>query len=165
MKSRLLQLAILLMVLATMACRPMMFWRDPLIKGATHLVGEGGRPMDGDGEPITLNFIHLQGNLEDTIASVETGPLGQFVSPKLVPGTYAVEAMLPGFVIEKQVVEVRSHEHKRVDFTLYQIGESEGRSMTEADEDSIAAPGQVQIGRPKFWLSKRPNVYHQGGGS
>ena len=51
---------------------------------------------------------------------------------------------------EDELVEVRSHEHKRVDFTLYRIGEAEGRSLAEADENNIAAPGQVQIGRPKF---------------
>ena len=150
MKSKLIQLAVLVLVLTAMGCRPMMFWREPLIHGDTHLIGDNGQPIDGVGEPIILNFIHLEGNLEDTFVSVETGPLGRYVSPKLFPGTYAVEAMLPGFVLEKSVVEVRSHEHKRVDFTLYRIGEAEGRSLAEADEYNIAAPGQVQIARPKF---------------
>ena len=150
MKSKLIQLAVLVLVLAAMGCRPMMFWRDPMIHGDTRLIGDNAQPIDGVGEPIILNFIHLEGNLEDTFVSVETGPLGRYVSPKLFPGTYAVEAMLPGFVLEKSVVEVRSHEHKRVDFTLFRIGEAEGRSLAEADEYNIAAPGQVQIGRPKF---------------
>jgi hypothetical protein len=150
MKSKLIQMAVLVFVLAAMGCRPMMFWREPMIHGDTRLIGDNGQPIDGVGEPIILNFIQLDGNLEDTLVSVETGPLGQYISPKLFPGNYAVEAMLPGFVIEKQVVEVRSHEHKRVDFTLYRIGEAEGRSLAEAEELEIAAPGQVQIGPPNF---------------
>ena len=90
------------------------------------------------------------GTLEGTLLSVETDPLGRYRSPKLIPGTYTVEAMLPGYVIERSVVVVRSHEYKRVDLALYRIGEADGKSLSEADEDNIHAPGEVQIGRPKF---------------
>lgn len=134
-------------VLVLAGCRPMMFWRHPLIHGQTQVVGA---PATGtEGTPITLNFIHHQGSLEDTLVSVEADPAGRYRSPELVPGAYTVEAMLPGYVIAESVVEVRSHEYKRVDMKLYRIGEAEGRTMTEAEEDNIRAPGQVQIGRPK----------------
>jgi hypothetical protein len=99
---------------------------------------------------VTLNFIHQEGTLEGTLVSVETDPLGRYRSPKLVPGTYTVEAMLPGYVIARAVVVVRSHEYKRADFDLHRIGEAEGKTLSEATDDNIPAPGEVQIGRPKF---------------
>jgi hypothetical protein len=140
----------LLAALAATACRPLMFWRDPLIHGQAKLMGEPLPSTEATDVPVTLNFIHQEGTLEDTLVSVEADPLGRFRSPKLVPGTYTVEAMVPGYVIERAVVLVRSHEYKRVDFNLYRIGEAEGKSLSEALEDNIAAPGQVQIARPKF---------------
>ena len=150
MHRRIIYAAGLLAVLGTLACRPMMFWRDPLIHGQTKLMGEALPPTDATDVPVTLNFIHQEGTLEGTLLSVETDLLGRYRSPKLVPGTYTVEAMLPGYVIERSVVVVRSHEYKRVDLALYRIGEADGKSLSEADEDNIHAPGEVQIGRPKF---------------
>lgn len=150
MNSRILYATALLAVLGTTACRPLMFWRDPLIHGQTKLMGEALPPAAAADVPVTLNFIHQEGTLEDTLLSVETDPLGRFRSPKLVPGTYTVEAMIPGYVIERTVVVVRSHEYKRVDFNLYRIGEAEGKTLSEASEDNIPAPGEVQIARPKF---------------
>jgi hypothetical protein len=127
-----------------------MFWRDPLIHGQARLMGEAVPPTTGTDVPVTLNFIHQEGTLEGTLLAAETDPLGKYRSPKLVPGTYTVEAMLPGFVIGRATVVVRSHEYKRVDFNLYRIGEAEGKTLSEAFEDNIPAPGEVQIGRPKF---------------
>jgi hypothetical protein len=127
-----------------------MFWRDPLIHGQARLTGEAMPSVAGTDVPVTLNFIHQEGTLEGTLLAAETDPLGRYRSPKLVPGTYTVEAMLPGYVIGRTVVVVRSHEYKRVDFDLYRIGEAEGKSLSEALEDNIPAPGEVQIGRPKF---------------
>jgi hypothetical protein len=150
MNSRILYATALLAVLGATACRPLMFWRDPLIHGQTKLMGEALPSTAGTDVPVTLNFIHQEGTLEGTLLSVETDPLGRYRSPKLVPGTYTVEAMLPGYVIERAVVVVRSHEYKRVDLNLYRIGEAEGKTLSEAGEDNIAAPGEVQIARPKF---------------
>ena len=150
MHSKILYAFGLLAVLGTTACRPMMFWRDPLIHGQAKLMGEALPPTDATDVPVTLNFIHQEGTLEGTLLSVETDLLGRYRSPKLVPGTYTVEAMLPGYVIERSVVVVRSHEYKRVDLALYRIGEADGKSLSEADDDNIHAPGEVQIARPKF---------------
>ncbi len=150
MNSKILYAAGLLAFLGTTACRPLMFWRDPLIHGQAKLMGGPLAPTDATDVPVTLNFIHQEGTLEGTLLSVETDPLGRYRSPKLVAGTYTVEAMLPGYVIGRMVVVVRSHEYKRVDFNLSRIGEAEGKTLAEALEDNIAAPGEVQIGRPKF---------------
>jgi hypothetical protein len=150
MMNRILAASALLAILGTTACRPMMFWRDPLIHGQTKLMGEPLPDTAGTNVPVTLNFIHQEGTLEGTLLSVETDPLGKYRSPKLVPGTYTVEAMLPGYVIGRAEVVVRSHEYKRVDISLYRIGEAEGKTLSEAGEDNIAAPGEVQIARPKF---------------
>lgn len=150
MKSRFLYAVALLALLAAVACRPLMFWRDPLIHGQANLMGAPLPSTASTDVPVTLNFIHQEGTLEGTLLSVETDPLGRYRSPKLVPGTYTVEAMLPGYVIERAVVVVRSHEYKRVDLNLYRIGESEGKTLAEAGDDNIAAPGEVQIARPKF---------------
>lgn len=149
MNHRILYATGLLALLGATACRPLMFWRDPLIHGQARLMGEALPPTDSTDVPVTLNFIHQEGTLEGTLLAVETDPLGKFRSPKLVPGTYTVEAMLPGYVIGRAVVVVRSHEYKRIDFNLYRIGEAEGKSLSEAFEDNIPAPGEVQIARPK----------------
>jgi hypothetical protein len=108
------------------------------------------RPAPGtENVPITVNFIHHQGTLDDTLISVEADPLGKFRSPELVPGVYTVEAMLPGYVVAETIVEVKKHQHRKLSLTLYPIGEAEGRAMTEAEEENIKAPGQVQIGKPQ----------------
>jgi hypothetical protein len=150
MTSRILGAAALLAILGATACRPLMFWRDPLIHGQTKLMGEALPSTVATDVPVTLNFIHQEGTLEGTLVSVEADPVGRYRSPKLVPGTYTVEAMLPGYVIGRAVVVVRSHEYKRADFNLYRIGEAEGKTLSEATDDNIPAPGEVQIGRPKF---------------
>ncbi len=150
MRSKILYATGLLAIVGATACRPLMFWRDPLIHGQAKLMGEALPPTDATDVPVILNFIHQEGTLESTLLSAEADPLGRYRSPKLVPGTYTVEAMLPGYVIQRAVVVVRSHEYKRVDLSLYRIGEAEGKTLSEALEDGIAAPGEVQIARPKF---------------
>lgn len=125
------------------------FWRAPMILGEARIMGAPAQPPGTEDVPITVNFIHHQGTLDDTLISVETDPLGKFRSPELVPGAYTVEAMLPGYVVAEAIVEVKNHQHKKLNLTLYPIGEAEGRAMTEAQEENIKAPGQVQIGKPQ----------------
>ena len=148
MRPNLLFASLFLATLAAAGCRPLMFWRETLIQGQTKLVGKDG--TSATTAPVTLNFINLQGSIEDSLISAQTDSLGKYRSPKLLPGKYTVEAMVPGFIIERTMVVVKNHEFKRVDFTLRQIGEAEGLSMKEAEEDNIRAPGQVRISRPKF---------------
>jgi hypothetical protein len=136
-------------VVATTGCSSMMFWRPPMILGEARTMGNAPPPVGTEGVPITVNFIYHEGTLDDTLISVETDPLGKFRSPELLPGVYTVEAMLPGYIVAESTVEVKNHEHKKLDLSLYPIGEAEGRAMTEAEEENIKAPGQVQIGRPQ----------------
>ena len=147
---RLAGTVVLLAILgSSTGCRSLMFWRKPTILGQAQLTDANGTLLtDRKPEGITMNFINLQGSLEDTLLSVQTDPLGQFRSPELVPGEYAVEASLAGFVIERQNVLVRSHEYKRVNFVLRKIGERTGRSQRESEDDNIPTPGEVQIGPP-----------------
>lgn len=138
-----------LVAIGTTGCTSMMFWRAPMIKGDARMAGEAARPTGAEDAPITVNFIHHEGTLDDTLISVETDPLGRFQSPELLPGVYTVEAMSPGYVVAESIVEVKNHQHQKLRFTLYPIGEAEGRSMTEAEEENIKTPGQVQIGPPQ----------------
>ena len=148
-RTRTLQAALLLILASASACslaRPLLFWRDPLIRGRTVLLDENGAPLETpSGAAITVNFIHRGGRIENSILSVQAEPAGGYRSPALLPGQYTVEALLPGFVIESQTVEVRSHEHRRVDFALKRIRETTSRSLREAQEENLPHPGEVQI--------------------
>jgi hypothetical protein len=141
-------LAVLAAAILTTGCTSMMFWRAPMIKGDARMAGQATQPAGTENQPITVNFIQHEGTLDDTLVSVETDPLGRFQSPELVPGVYTVEAMLPGYVVAESTVEVKNHEHRKLNLTLYPIGEAEGRTMNEAEEENIKAPGEVQIGQP-----------------
>jgi hypothetical protein len=148
-RTRTLRAALLLALASASACsvaRPLLFWRDPLIRGRAVLLDENGAPLQGPGErAVTVNFIHRGGRIENSILSVEVEPSGGYRSPALLPGEYTVEALLPGFVIETQTVEVRNHEHRRVDFALKRIRETTSRSLREAQEENLPHPGEVQI--------------------
>jgi hypothetical protein len=136
---------------ACSAVRPLLFWRDAMIRGTAQLVDEGGSPLAVPAPAdITVNFIHRGGRIENSIVSVETEPSGDYRSPALEPGEYTVEAMLPGFAIESETVEVRNHEHRRVHFTLRKIRERAGRTLREAQQENIPTPGEVQIRPPPF---------------
>lgn len=121
----------------------------PMILGEARIVGAAPQAPGTENAPITVNFIHHEGTIDDTLISVETDPLGKFRSPELLPGVYTVEAMLPGYVVAESIVEVKKHGRRKVSLALYPIGEAEGRAMTEAAEENIKAPGQVQIGKPQ----------------
>jgi hypothetical protein len=145
---------LILILASTGACslaRPLLFWRDPMIRGETKLLDENGAPLAiPAARKVTLNFIPRDGRIEDSVMSVDAQDSGDYRSPALLPGEYTVEAMLPGFAIETQTVQVRSHEHRRVDFALKRIRESKARSQREAHEDNIPHPGEVQILPPPF---------------
>jgi len=138
-----------LVATATTGCTSMMFWQAPMIMGDARMAGEAVQPTGTEDQPITVNFIHHEGTLDDTLISVETDPLGRFRSPELLPGVYTVEAMLPGYVVAESIVEVKNHQHRKLNLTLYPIGEAEGRTMSEAEDENIKTPGQVQIGPPQ----------------
>jgi hypothetical protein len=145
---------LLFTTLATSGCsvvRPLLFWREPHILGKAELLGVNGERLE-ERKPsgVTLNFINLEGRIEDSLVSAETDEGGKYRSPELPPGEYAVEALLPGFAIEKKTVRVRSHEHKRVNFTLRKIREASGHFMRESAEDNIPQAGEVQIAPPPF---------------
>jgi hypothetical protein len=141
--------ALLLVLASAAACsavRPLLFWRDPGIRGTARLVDERGAPLAGRSlAGVTVNFIHRGGRIEDSILSAQTDAVGAYHSPALPPGEYAVEASLPDFAIETQSVQVRSHEHRRVDFVLKKIRETAGHSQREAQDENLPHPGEVQI--------------------
>jgi hypothetical protein len=144
-------LALLLLCTACGAARPLLFWRDPLIRGRTQLLDESGGALAAPGaQGVTVNFINRSGRIENSVVSVVATPSGEYRSPVLEPGEYTVEALLPGFAIESQSVAVRSHEHRRVDFALRRIRETSTRSLREAQEENIPHPGEVQILPPPF---------------
>jgi hypothetical protein len=131
--------------------RPMAFWRDTLIKGNISLVDEKGAPMAGaKAEGVTVNFINLSGSLEESVVSVASDPMGRYRSPKVLAGSYKVEALLPGYVIETQSVKVKNHEQKNTPIVLKKIREAKGKSLRESDDDNIPNPGDVQIAPPGF---------------
>jgi hypothetical protein len=130
--------------------RPILFWRDAQIMGRTKLASPDGTLLEAPLAGISLNFIPRDARIEDSLLSVQTDPSGSFVSPVLVPGEYTVEALMPGYAIESEMVQVRDHEHKRVDFLLRKINEQAGRSLREAEDDNIPHPGEVQILPPPF---------------
>jgi hypothetical protein len=153
MKRKILEGGLLFTMLALMTgcvlVRPALFWREPQIFGKAELLGVDGRKLENQ-EPsgVTLNFINLEGRIEESLLSVETNEDGKFRSPELAPGEYTVEALLPGFGIEKTTARVRSHEHKRINFVLRKIHEASGHFMRESAEENIPQAGEVQIAPP-----------------
>jgi hypothetical protein len=120
----------------------------PRILGQASLVDEKGAPIPGPAAGVTVNFINLGGTIEESITSVQTDAKGKYVSPELPPGKYSVEAMLPGFVIERSTVELKKHGKKKAPFVLKRIREAQGKSLKESKEANIPTPGQVQIEPP-----------------
>jgi hypothetical protein len=98
---------------------------------------------------VTLNFINLEGKIEDSIASAQTDVKGEYASVVLPPGKYTVEAMYPGYVIERTTVVLKKHGKKKAPFVLKKIQESAGRSVNEALEENIPSPGEVKIKPPE----------------
>jgi hypothetical protein len=120
----------------------------PRILGTATLVDEKGAPIPGPAVGVTVNFINLGANIDESIASVQTDAKGKYTSAELPPGKYSVEAMLPGFVIERQTVELKKHGKKKAPFLLKRIREAKGKSVKESLEENIPTPGQVQIEPP-----------------
>ena len=155
MTRRLMQFGVLaVLLLGVTACsvfRPILFWRDTQIVGKVQLVDENGAAVtDRAPSGVTVNFINVAARLEDTVLSSQTDAQGKYTSPKLMPGSYKVEAMLPGYVIETVQIEVKNHQHKKTPFILKRIGEARGRSVRESQEENIPNPGEVQIMPPPF---------------
>ena len=153
MTRRILGAGLVLAVLASSAgcgvVRPALFWREPLIHGKAKLLDlNGDRHEEQDRAGITVNFINLEGRIEDSVLSVETDEDGKYRSPTLPPGEYLVEAHRPGFGFQKATVQVRSHEHKKMNFELQEIREAAGHFMRESEDDNIPHAGEVQIAPP-----------------
>ena len=119
----------------------------PRILGRATLVDESGGP--GTAAPgVTLNFINLQGKIEDSVATVQTDAKGEYRSAELPPGKYTVEAVFPGYVIGSTTVVLQKHGAKKAPFALKKIGEAKGRSVKESQEENIPNPGEVKIKPP-----------------
>ncbi len=117
------------------------------IVGKTTLTDEKGGPLP-PAPGVTVNFINLGAALEDSLASAQTDVKGQYASAVLPPGKYTVEAMYPGFVIERTTVVLGKHGKKKAPFVLKKIREGSGRSVNEAQEENIPNPGEVKIKPP-----------------
>lgn len=119
----------------------------PRILGRATLVDENGGP--GAAAPgVTLNFINLQGKIEDSVATVQTDAKGEYRSAELPPGKYTVEAVFPGYVIGSTTVVLQKHGAKKAPFALKKIREAKGRSVKESQDDNIPNPGEVKIKPP-----------------
>ena len=146
-----LVLALLVGTTGCMVVRPLLFWRSSEIHGKAKLLDVEGKKLE-ERQPIgvTVNFINLEGRIEDSVISVQTDKKGKYSSPELPPGEYAVEAHLSGFAFHKETVRVRNHQHKKVNFELRQIREAAGHFMRESEDDNIPQAGEVQIAPPPF---------------
>ena len=146
-----LAVAILASTAGCSIVRPALFWRDPVIFGKAKLYDVNGEAVGAeDRSGVTVNFIHLEGRIEESVLSVKTDENGKYRSPELLPGEYAVEAYRPGFALAKETVRVRSHEHRKMNFELQQIREAAGHFMREGEDDNIPHAGEVQIAPPPF---------------
>lgn len=146
-----LLLAVLALASGCSVVRPLLFWREPVIFGKAKLLDVEGEPLDEQAKSgVTVNFINLEGRLEDSLVSVTTDDKGKYRSPELAPGEYAVEALLSGFALAKETVQVRSHEHRKMNFELRKIREATGHFMRESEDDNIPTAGEVQISPPPF---------------
>lgn len=121
----------------------------PRILGKATLVDENGAPLPEKASGVTLNFINLEGKIEESVPSVQTDEQGKYQSPVLTPGKYTVEAALAGYVIERTTVVLKKHGKKKAAFVLKKIRESKGRSVKESQDDNIPDPGEVQIKPPR----------------
>lgn len=121
----------------------------PRVLGRATLADENGAPLPQATSGVTVNFINLEGKIEESIPSVQTDPQGKYESPVLAPGKYTVEAAYPGYVIERTTVVLKKHGKKKALFVLKRIRESAGRSVRESKEDNIPNPGEVQIRPPR----------------
>lgn len=120
----------------------------PRILGKASLVEANGVPQPAPAPGVTVNFVNLSGTLEESVVSAQTDEKGKYSSPELPPGEYTVEAMFPGFVIEKQTVVLKKHGAKKAEFVLKKIRESKGRSVRESEKENIPTPGEVKITPP-----------------
>ena len=118
------------------------------IVGRTSMVDEKAAPLPPSAG-VTLNFINLGGNIDESITSVQTDAQGKYASPVLPPGKYTVEAMYPGFVIERTSVVLKKHGKKSAPFVLKKIHETAGKSVREAQTENIPNPGEVKIKPPE----------------
>jgi len=119
------------------------------IVGRTSLVDEKGASAVPATPGVTVNFINLTGNIDESVLSVQSDPKGGYASPVLPPGKYTVEAMYPGFVIERTSVVLGKHGKKKALFALKKIHESSGKSVREALQENIPSPGEVKIKPPQ----------------
>ena len=117
------------------------------IAGKAALVDENGAPLP-PASGVALNFINLGGKIEESVSSVQTDAQGKYRSPVLQPGKYTVEAMFPGFVIERTTVVLKKHGTKKAPFVLKKIRETKGKSVKESQEENIPNPGEVKIKPP-----------------
>jgi len=119
------------------------------IVGKTTIAGETGVGPGAPGVGVTLNFINLGGTLEESFPTVQTDAKGEYQSPVLPPGKYTVEAVLPGYVIERTTVELKKHGKKKAPFVLKKIREGQAKAVKEGKDDNIPNPGEVQIKPPE----------------
>jgi hypothetical protein len=120
-----------------------------MVKGKITLADERGAPVtDTKPEGVTVNFINLEGKIDETVVSVVSDATGKYQSPKLVKGQYKIEAFLPGYGLETTTLKVKGP--KKALFTLKKIREARGKSIRESEEDNIPNPGDVQIAPPGF---------------
>lgn len=120
------------------------------IVGKTTVTDEKGGA--GPGAPavgVTMNFINLGGTIEESFPTVQTDAKGEYQSPVMPPGKYTVEAVLPGYVIERTTVELKKHGKKKAPFVLKKIREAQAKSVKEGKDDNIPNPGEVQIKPPE----------------
>ncbi len=144
MSCKLRQAGVLLVIaVATTACTA------ARIVGKTTLVDEKGAALPPPAPGVSINFINLGANIEDSLASAQTDAKGQYASAVLPPGKYTVEAMYPGYVIERATVVLGKHGKKKVPFALKKIREGASRSVNEAQEENIPNPGEVKIKPPR----------------
>jgi hypothetical protein len=120
----------------------------PRILGKANLVDENGTAVPAGAAGVTVNFINLEGKLEESVSSVQTDAQGKYRSAELPPGKYTVEAASPGYVIERETVVLKKHGAKNTPFTLKKIRETKGKSVKESQEENIPTPGEVRIKPP-----------------
>jgi hypothetical protein len=144
MRSMLVRGGWLLVLLAAVGCA------KPRIVGKATFVDDAAAPATA-GTPaagVTLNFINLEGMIEESVTSAQTDAKGNYTSTELPPGKYTVEAMYPGYIIERATVVLKKHGKKKAPFVLKKIRETKGKSAKEAQEENIPNPGEVKIKPP-----------------
>jgi hypothetical protein len=147
MDGRMVGIVGVLALLATAGCA------KPRIVGKATFLNEpeGGAAAAAAPTPaagVTLNFINLEGKIEESVTSAQTDAKGNYTSTILPPGKYTVEAMYPGYVIERTTVVLGKHGKKKAPFALKKIRETRGKSVKESQEENIPNPGEVKIKPP-----------------